>query len=247
MFETLFVGDGSRRRRLRQTLTLFLSLTVHAAVVAAVIVVPLLRADASLPGYKIIDAALVAPPILPGPPPGRSGRPNNGPAGPTKEGKNPPIVIGSHKFLAPIEIPTEIVEEDPTKGLPEGTGSPDGVDGGVGDGRIPWIIGEEILPEEVNSFAKAITIVQPPRLIKKVNPAYSPIAISAHVSGTVIIEAVTDIYGRVRQARVVSGHPLLSGAALEAVCEWLYEPYLVNGIPKPVSFTVTITFALAGR
>ena len=109
------------------------------------------------------------------------------------------------------------------------------------------MIGDPIKPDEVDVNAVALTTIRPPRLIKRVNPDYSPIAIAAHVSGPVVIEAVTDIYGRVREARVVSGHALLSASALEAVREWIYEPYLVNGIPKPVSFTVTVTFTLENR
>ncbi len=149
--------------------------------------------------------------------------------------------------MAPVEIPSEIVDEDPTAGLTDGTGSPDGVDGGAGDGTKPWFFGEEIKPDVLDANAVAVTTVRPPRLIRRVNPDYSPAAIAAHVSGPVVIAAVTDIYGRVREARVVSGHALLSMPALKAVREWIYEPYLVNGIPKPVSFTVTVTFSLETR
>ncbi len=72
-------------------------------------------------------------------------------------------------------------------------------------------------------------------------------ALAAHVVGRVEIDASTDIYGRVIEARVTSGNALLNGAALEAVKKWIYEPYLVNGIPRPVRFTVTITFSLETR
>ncbi|MCU0276232.1 MAG: energy transducer TonB [Acidobacteria bacterium] len=248
MFETLLAGDGSRRRRLRKTLTLFLSLTVHAAAVAAIIVVPLLRAEARLPGFKVMDAALISAPIVPGVPPGpaRSGKPAAGPAGIEKGPKNPTFAARPRGFLAPVEIPTEIVDENPAELLPADPGGP-GVDGGTGDGTKPWIIGEEIIPGEVKPPATAMMTIRPPRLIKRVNPAYPPVALAARVAGAVVIAAVTDIYGRVRQARVVSGHALLSGAALEAVREWLYEPYLVNGIPRPVSFTVTVSFSLETR
>jgi protein TonB len=245
MFETFLSPDGSRRRRAGKAMTYSLSLIFHAATIAAIIVVPLLRAEAQLPGFKVIDAALLSPPIVPGVPPGpgRQGKPAAGPAGPEHGPKDPPPAARPRGFMAPVEIPTEIIDENPDELLPDGPAGPV-VDGGVGDGKTPWTIADETLPDEVNSIAKAITIIQPPRLIKKVNPAYSPIAISAHVSGTVIIEAVTDIYGRVREAKVVSGHALLSASALEAVRKWIYEPYLVNGIPRPVHFTVSVIFTL---
>jgi len=246
MFDIFLPEDGTGKKNVRKGLTFSLSLLFHAALIAAVIVVPLLRAEAGLSGFKVIDAALIAPPVLPGVPPGRSGRPGNGPAGPTKGPKNPPVVSGAHKFLAPVDIPTEIVEENLADLVPVGTDGP-GVEDGPGDGKRPWIIGDELPPEEIATTGKAMTTIRPPRLIKRVNPGYSPIAISAHVSGSVVIEAVTDIYGRVREARVVSGHALLSASALEAVREWIYEPYLVNGIPRPVSFTVTVVFSLENR
>lgn len=247
MFDIFLPEGGRRRKHVRKGLTFFLSLLFHAALIAAVIVVPLLRAEASLPGFKVITAALIAPPVLPGVPPGRSGKSGNGPGGLAKGPKNPPPPSGSRRFLTPVEIPTEIIDEDPTTGLTDGTGSPDGVDGGAGDGTTPWMINDPIKPGEIDANAVAVTTIRPPRLIRRVNPSYSPTAISAHVSGSVVIEAVTDIYGRVREARVVSGHALLSASALEAVREWIYEPYLVNGIPKPVRFTVTVTYTLENR
>jgi TonB family protein len=58
------------------------------------------------------------------------------------------------------------------------------------------------------------------------------------------IEASTDIYGRVVNVNVLKGHPLLRKAAAHAVKQWVYEPYIINGMPKPVKFTVNIHFRL---
>jgi len=247
MFDMFLPGKEIRKTHVRKGLTFSLSLLLHALLIAAIIVVPLLRAEAQLPEFKFIDV-LIAPPVLPGVPPGpgRGGKTPTGPIDTTKGPKNPPPSNKPRGFMAPIDIPTEIIDENPSDFIVEEPSGP-GVVGGEGDGKTPWIVGKDILPEEVNPLEKAITTIRPPRLIKKVNPVYSPIAISAHVSGSVVIEAVTDIYGRVRKTRVVSGHALLSASALEAVREWIYEPYLVTGIPKPVSFTVTVTFTLEKR
>jgi protein TonB len=129
----------------------------------------------------------------------------------------------------------------------DGPGGP-GVPDSPGEGEEgPWDYGKEIVPEAIDSNALAMAVIKPPRLVKRVNPAYPIAAIAARVSGPVVIAAVTDIYGRVREARVVSGHGLLAMSALEAVKEWIYEPSLINGIPRPVSFTVTVTFTLEKR
>jgi periplasmic protein TonB len=247
MFENLLATRNSPWTRARKAMTFSLSLVFHVALLVAVIVLPLLRAEAGLPEYAIVDAALIAPPILPGVPPGRSGRGGDKPGPVIKDTKNPPPARGPRGFMAPVEVPTEIVDEDPTAGLTADTGEREGVEGGSGDGKAPWIYGEEIKPDVFDANAAAVTTVRPPRLIRRVNPDYSPAAIAAHVSGPVVIAAVTDIYGRVREARVVSGHALLGMPALKAVREWIYEPYLVNGIPKPVSFTVTVIFSLENR
>jgi len=66
----------------------------------------------------------------------------------------------------------------------------------------------------------------------------------AHIEGSVNIEAVTDIFGKVIKARVVSGHPLLVAAAVQAVKQWVYEPYIINGVPRPVVFTASVSFRL---
>ena len=92
-----------------------------------------------------------------------------------------------------------------------------------------------------------IASVQKPRKIKEVKPIYPQVALTARIQGVVIIEAMTDIYGRVRQARVISGHPLLNESALSAIRQWVYEPYILNGIPKPVIFTATVTFTLQNQ
>lgn len=69
--------------------------------------------------------------------------------------------------------------------------------------------------------------------------------VNARVSGKLILKARTDIYGRVVDLEVLhSDHPLLNQAGLKAVSQWLYEPYIINGIPRPVRFTVTLTFTL---
>lgn len=247
MFDNFLSDAGAGRRNGRKAATFALSVLIHTATIAAIIVVPLLRAEAELPRLAVIDAALIAPPVLPGVPPGRSSSPGAGPAGPAPGPKKPTPASGPHKFLAPVDIPTEITDENPADLAPQGPGSPDGVEGGAGDGSTSWMISDPIKPGEIDVNAIAVATIRPPRLIKRVNPDYSPTAIAARVSGPVVIAAVTDIYGRVREARVVSGHALLSASALEAVREWIYEPYLVNGIPKPVRFTVTVIFSLENR
>ena len=86
--------------------------------------------------------------------------------------------------------------------------------------------------------------IVPPRLIKQVDPAYPELARNARVEGAVILEATTDLYGRVAGVRVLRGIPALDQAAIDAVKQWVYEPMVVGGKPRPVTFVVTMLFNL---
>jgi len=110
--------------------------------------------------------------------------------------------------------------------------------GGVVGGILGGVLGE------VEAPIRAIGEIKPPKLIKKVDPLYPDIARQARVEGVVIIEAVTDIYGRVAQVKVLRSIPLLDGAAVDAVRQWVYEPMIINGRPRSVIFLVTVTFQL---
>ncbi|MBP1770759.1 MAG: transport protein TonB, partial [Candidatus Aminicenantes bacterium] len=66
----------------------------------------------------------------------------------------------------------------------------------------------------------------------------------ARVEGIVIVEATTDVYGRVTGVKVLRSIPLLDQAAIDAVRQWVYEPMILNGRPRPVVFTVTVRFQL---
>jgi protein TonB len=249
MFDIFLPGNETFKKNVCKGLTFSLSLIFHAALITAVIVMPLLRAEPKLPEFKFTDV-LIAPPILPGVPPGpgsgRSGRPTAGPADTTKGPKNPPATSAPRGFIAPVDIPTKISEEDPTAGIPGEIGKP-GVEGGLGDGKSPWILGQKILTDEINTDAEKKIVARPPRLIKRVSPEYPQLPLLARRSGQVVIEASTDIYGRVREARIITGDILFDEAALKAVRQWIYEPYYINGITIPVKFTVTITFTLETR
>ncbi|MCX6565838.1 MAG: energy transducer TonB [Candidatus Aminicenantes bacterium] len=66
----------------------------------------------------------------------------------------------------------------------------------------------------------------------------------ARIEGIVIIEAQTDIYGRVQTVKILRSIPMLDRAAEDAVRQWVYEPMVVNGRPRSVIFSVTVRFTL---
>lgn len=83
-------------------------------------------------------------------------------------------------------------------------------------------------------------------LVHQVKPQYPRLAIQARVQGTVVLQAVIGKDGTVRDLRLVSGHPLLAPAAIEAVKQWRYRPYLLNNEPVEVDTQINVNFTLAG-
>jgi len=77
-------------------------------------------------------------------------------------------------------------------------------------------------------------------LIAGVPPAFPPAAAGARDS--VVLRADIDKEGTVRNLAVVRGHSLLNDAAIAAVNQWRYRPYVLNGQPTAVTTTITVTF-----
>jgi protein TonB len=84
-------------------------------------------------------------------------------------------------------------------------------------------------------------------LIPDVPPQYPPDAGRARIEGTVVLMAMIGKDGTVKDVRVESGLPILAQAAIDAVKQWRYKPYLMNGQPVEVDSRITINFTLASR
>lgn len=81
-------------------------------------------------------------------------------------------------------------------------------------------------------------------LVSKVEPAYPIVARQAHVQGTVVLDADISKDGTVETLKVISGHPLLIGAALDAAKQWRYKPYVQNGRSVAVETQIVIAFTI---
>jgi TonB family protein len=84
-------------------------------------------------------------------------------------------------------------------------------------------------------------------LMKRVSPVYPPLARQARIQGTVILKVQISNSGDVEKLQLISGHPMLAPAAIEAVKQWKYKPYLLNGEPVAVETNVTVNFALSDK
>jgi TonB family protein len=92
-----------------------------------------------------------------------------------------------------------------------------------------------VLPAEVSMSL----LIRP-----EARPVYTPLALQARIQGEVVLDADISKQGSVDALRVISGHPLLISAAVNAVKEWRYKPYMLNGAPVAVNTHITVKFSL---
>jgi TonB family protein len=109
---------------------------------------------------------------------------------------------------------------------------------------VAFKLSEKDIEEFATGAVKITGDLKPPKLLKLVQPVYPEIAHQAHVEGVVILQAKTDIHGRVQDVMVLRSVPLLDQAAIDAVKQWVYEPMVINGEPKEAVFTTTVRFEL---
>ncbi len=255
MFEQSLIEAEIKTKR---TWTVLLSFVLQCLLIGIMILIPMIYFE-TLPATQL-TSFLVAPPPPPPPPPPPA-------ATPVKVVKVIPRQFDAGRLMAPRQIPQKvaIIEEDelppPVSGAVGVVGGvPGGVPGGTPGGVIGGIIGSvptaappppppkvEEKPKPVEP--KRIRVggrVQEAKLRKRVMPVYPPLARQARIQGTVRLNAIIGIDGKVKNLTVVSGHPLLVPAAIEAVSQWEYEPTLLNGEPVEVVTIIDVNFTLSG-
>jgi periplasmic protein TonB len=128
-----------------------------------------------------------------------------------------------------------------------------GVPGGIPGGQMGGVIGGII-----SSAPVAVPKVATPQrvrvsqgvtqglLIRKIQPNYPPLARQARIQGSVLLQAEISKDGTIENLHLISGHPMLAPAAIEAVKQWKYKPYILNGEPVEVETQITVNFTLSG-
>ena len=249
------VVHGHRNTTRRDGATFVISWFVHAIVIGAVVVLPVMYATDQLPDRRddVIAFVVAAPPPPPPPPPAVPPAPAS--VAPSRTVTRPvptrapsalprevPVVIDS------VESPTPSSLDLAFEGVPGGVagGVPGGIVGGV-VGGLPHVVPPPPppLPPQPRAPVRAGGQIQPPSLIERVPPVYPPLAVSAGIQGVVILEATVGQDGRVEDVSVLRSVGLLDRAAMEAVRQWRYAPLLLNGRPERFILTVTVSFSLS--
>jgi len=212
-------------------LLLIVSVIAHVAAIAAVYIAPAFATD-ELPVPLRATAFIVVRPALPDPPPA-----------PRRETPAP------SPHAAPLQPPDGVQPERPVVT----TDQPPFDDPGALIGGVPLAsigtpgsdtIAAPPLPPRPRDPVPVGGLFQPPKKVSHVAPIYPRFALEAHKEGLVILQAVIDENGAVREVKVLRSEPLLDQAAIDAVRQWRFTPTLLNGQPIPVMMTVTVGFSL---
>jgi periplasmic protein TonB len=89
-----------------------------------------------------------------------------------------------------------------------------------------------------------VSTIEAAKLVSQIHPVYPALAMQARIQGDVVLHAIISKDGGVSELQVLSGHPLLVNAALDAVRKWRYSPTLLSGRPVEVETTITVSFVL---
>jgi protein TonB len=214
-------------------------------VIIIMVLIPLVFTDA-LPKQQLMTFLVAPPPPPPPPPP---------PAAAVHVVKQIQTDIVNGELRTPTKIPQKVqmIKEDEAPPSMASSGVIGGVPGGIPGGQMGGVIGGII-----SSTPMAVPKVATPQrvrvsmgvtsglLLRKVNPTYPPLARQARIQGVVLLQAEISKSGDIENLRLISGHPMLAPAAIEAVKQWKYKPYLLNGEPVEVDTQVQVNFTLAG-
>lgn len=242
MFADL-LSDSTWDNRPHRGLTTLASFALQAIAVGVLLLLPLLYTQALPQLQFMVD--LVAPSAPP------AAQSPAHPATPTSSNLTP-----DGRIMAISHIPTitQIVTDEvapPRAGAGIFT-----VPGGTSDRWTDNPVMNAIAqtPTGLTPMLRLLPVAHPPRvsrmmegnLIHRVQPAYPFTAKAARIQGEVVLAAVIGKDGSIENLHVVSGHPMLVRAAMEAVQQWRYRPYLLNGDLVEVETQVTVNFVLSG-
>ena len=240
MFEDSLIESGGRLKTSRPATAAF-SFGLQAVIVGIMVLIPLLFTEA-LPKAQLM-MALVAPPPPPPPPP---------PPVAVKIVKQVQTDIINNQLRTPTKIPKKVEMIKEEEAPPPSMGVVGGIPGGVPGGSMGGVMGSIIggtptaVPKVAVQRIRVSQGVVAGLVIRKVQPNYPQLAKTARVQGNVQLAALIGKDGTIQNLHVLSGHPLLTQAALDAVKQWRYKPYILNGEPVEVDTQITVIFSLSG-
>lgn len=227
-------SSAERGHRRRTTLSSFL---LQTAAVIALLLVSLLRVEQLPPTqWRYALVAPAPPPVAPAP---------------REERAATSTPTGAHPLSAPSYEPRQMPPDAGSAELP----APDIGHLGLSGLRGPGVLfsngsGLPVIappPPTVSASSAPVSRMMEGNLIHRVQPAYPALAKQARIQGSVVLRAIINREGVIENLQAMSGPPMLEQAAIEAVKQWRYKPYLLDGEPIEVETQVTVNFSLGGQ
>ena len=246
LFSDILLETDDREKR-RRGIAAVLSVTFEVLFLATLLIVPLIYTDA-LPKQQLLTFLVAPTPPPPPPPPA--------PAVAKVVRQVQSNLLTSGQLRAPARIPSrvEMIHEDEAPPVVGGVmgGVPGGIPGGQLGGVIGGIVNQAANLAAIPKFSapaipKRVRISQGVtrgQLTYRIEPEYPKLALAARVQGQVLLKAIVRKDGSIQELEVVRGHPMLSPAALKAVQQWRYRPFLLNGEPVEVETDITVIFQI---
>jgi protein TonB len=238
-------GDAATksRDRRRRGEALGISFAIESAVLALLIVVPLMTSVAQ----PHLNSALYVPIAFGG-------------SRASPEPQRPPSAIHrlekfhAHSFSFAMNPTTQRPAPHPDEETDASSSGADPLGGMYPSGGVS-IVGllptdasthppAEIKKPEEKRVVRVSEPMQQAQLITRIVPRYPPLAVQTRKEGTVLLHAIISVDGRITALEVVSGTPLLVQAAVDAVRQWRYRPTYLNGQPVEVETSITVIFRL---
>ena len=241
MLETSWAQCG------RRSWTTMTSFGLQAVIIGLLLLLPVLQ-TVGLPAARTVSTPISlgrrSPDPIAGTP--RSGTPRTAQTN-----------LANPRLVAPGHVPTLVsMAADESSSQPPGgpdTGSGTGLPSGAVDGlNITNLIGSgvrPVLPTPPPTITHVIrkSSMLEGNLLHRVEPVYPPLAKAARIQGSVVLVAVISKAGTIDNLHAVSGPPMLVPAAVAAVSQWRYRPYILNSEPIEVETQITVNFLLAGN
>ena len=239
MFEDSLVESSGKLGR-RNPRTIAFSFSVQMLAAGVLVLLPLIYTEA-LPEQHLLRFLEAQPP------------PQGLAATPQRHAKPAQSVsqLDDHALRVPNQIP-RVVAMVPDEGTPTGdflavpNGVPKGSQDAVPNAIITTILRNTAipLPKVAVQKVRVSSGVAQGLLVHQITPQYPKLARQARIEGTVVLQAVIGKDGTVQGLHVISGHPMLTQAAMEAVKQWRYRPYSLNGEPVEVDTQINVNFTL---
>lgn len=225
------------------------SIVFQCVLLGLILVIPLMFTEA-LPKQQLLTF-LVAPPPPPPPPPAAA------PAAQVVRRIQSDLMDGHLRTPGRIPSKVQMIHEEEAPPEISTGGVIGGVPGGIPGGQLGGVIGGIISSTSNLAAVPKLAVPAAPKRVRisqgitagmlsyRVEPKYPKIAQGARIQGQVVLSAIISRTGDIQNVTLINGHPMLVPAALEAVRQWRYRPFLLNGEPVEVETTITVTFRFA--